>query len=593
MSGDYQHFIPQHVLKGFAIKGPDGGKCVWVFRKAAEPQLEPIKAFGGDEHFYSLQPENGAQSLDDNITKYENRLSGFIRKLRKLAPGPVTNPEIPAEIIAHLTFRTDAVRSGFTYASKLLLLRTMQVFSDKEHVSDILGLNSDKPTDSLRDHLTKLIEENPNLKQSGLPTPALERVLFGYLKENFPKFFADQRPMTNGALASLYAGMDQTMRDGHNKALEKDLAPAHRIETLSRMQWSIEAVSTPLVLPDYVAVGVDKKGDVAPYILQDADELESVAMPLTSNRLLIGRFSGAAEFPVFLFNLRAVASSENFFVASVVTDDLIEWGQYIGVEPRTRFHKGVSEAFTHFDQKKSPREVEPSEPVVEHLPAYSSPNWMMHFLDCGDEETAKKIGAVASGVVFELAKVIPLNRIDGITFARDYPAALQNLDRGFTVSKPLTTTTEEGVEGVAMAPHVLRDGVVKTHIVMRGDIGHGLISDDETWRNIASQMLVAELVEAACSEMFDTALPGVLLKPIASAFDFQRFDCVNFAWSSYISSRLSAHIARDSGAWFRDYLIRALDRASRDIPKMRYAYRFHGDVPQLMRETYDRLKPIL
>jgi len=404
---------------------------------------------------------------------------------------------------------------------------------------------------------------------------------------------AENQPLMGGVLSSIYVRMDETIRDGHNKALLNDLAPTQRVETLSRMQWSIEAVSGPLILPDCVAIGVNKNGDVAPYILQDGDELVSVAMPLTTNRLLVGKVDAANEFPTVLFNLRAVASSENFFVSSVVTEQLIEWSRHIGVEPRTVFHKGMSEAFSQFDMMKTTNETPSAEAVSANQPVTGAPGWMVHFLGCADEETAKKIVASVSGIVSELGKRIPVNRIDGITFAQDYPAALRDLDRGFATSKPLATTTEEGVEGAAMAPLVLREGIVKTHIVMRGDMGHALISEDEAWRNIGCQMLVAELVETACTEIFDTALPGVLLKPITSVFNAQRFDCVNFAWSSYISSRLSASISRDSGNWYRDFLIKALGRATREIPEIRYAYRFHGDVPKLMEATYERIKPIL
>jgi hypothetical protein len=502
---------------------------------------------------------------------------------------------MPAEIISHLTVRTESVRSGFSYAAQMLIAKAMGIFSDEENVRDVLGLNGDGPSDLLRRQIAKLIEENPLLRQSGLPPAALERVLFGFLKENFSRMFESQRPFVGGALAGFYHRAGDIIRDGHKKSLSNELVPDIRVESLSRMQWTMLDVAEPLVLPDCVAIGIDSKGNSAPYLFQDSDDLIVVAMPLGTRRLMVGKVDHAHPFQAFLFNIRAVACSESFFVSSMNAKALADWSKYIGVESRTLIHRNVDGVFAEYIAKKatlqSPHEKKISaEPAG---PAISSPQWMIHFLGCADEPTAKKIGETVSGVVAELAQVIPLNRIDGITFAQDYPAALRNLDRGFGSTRPLTTTDEEGVVGVAMSPLVLRDGVVKAHIVMRGDLGHALIGEDEYWRSIGYQMLVYELAEVSCTEIFDTALPGVLLKPITNYFDAYRFECLNFAWSSYFSARMSAGLARDGGKILSDVTIAALDRAGRDIPELRYAYRFDGDVPKLMNGTLKYIRAIL
>jgi hypothetical protein len=318
-------------------------------------------------------------------------------------------------------------------------------------------------------------------------------------------------------------------------------------------------------------------------------------MPLGTRRLIVGKADQARPFQEFLFNIRAVASSESFFVSSINAKQFADWSKYIGVESRTLIHKNVDVVFADYTAKKATLEdaglneafTEPSSTMN------SEPPWMIHFLGCADEPTAKKIGETVSGVVAELAQVIPLNRIDGITFAQDYPAALRDLDRGFGNVRPLTTTDEEGVVGIAMSPLVLRNGVVKAHIVMRGDLGLAMIGEDEYWRSISYQMLVHELAEVSCTEIFDTALPGILLKPLTNYFDAYRFECLNFAWSSYFSARMSASLARDSGKILSDVTIAALDRAGRDIPDLRYAYRFDGDVPKLLNGTLKHIKVIL
>jgi hypothetical protein len=346
------------------------------------------------------------------------------------------------------------------------------------------------------------------------------------------------------------------------------------------------------VLPDCVAISIDTKGGAKPYVWQDADEIATVAMPLTSNKLLIGKVRQDEPFNTALFNLRAIACSENFFVSSVKTDELEEWAKYIGVESKTLMFSTIEGVFSEYLAKKTSIEkTTSSEPPREG--AESVPSWQIHFLGCADEPTAQKIGAAVSAVVAELKKVVPLNRIDGITFAQDYPTALQNLDRGFGATEPLSTTTEEGVVGVAMSPMVQRDGVVKTHIVLQRFIGEALISEDSAQEAQGYQILVGALVEASCNEMFDIALPGVLLKPFDNAFDSYRFAGLSFAWCNYISARFTAKFAESSGTYLRDILIAALDRAGKDILEYRFEYRFHGDIPKFMDATFARIKPML
>jgi hypothetical protein len=64
-----------------------------------------------------------------------------------------------------------------------------------------------------------------------------------------------------------------------------------------------------------------------------------------------------------------------------------------------------------------------------------------------------------------ISSYLNLQRLDGVTVAVDYAGALAALDRGFPVSVPLKPSTELA-QGVAMAPLVFRDGVVKAHLML-------------------------------------------------------------------------------------------------------------------------------
>lgn len=592
MSGDYQHFIPQHFLKGFAFRSADRARNVWVFQKGAPAESKPIKEFGGGEHFYSEPGKAVEETLDDAITKYENRLAAFIRNLRKQVPGPVPDSEVAAEIVAHLTMRTESVRSGLTFASKLFIAKAIKVFGDEQKLRSIFGLDYDQPSSTLQEHLKKMIEENPVLAQSGIPPQALERVLFGFLKENFSTFFKENKHIGQGALASAYLSADQLVRDSHNNGLGKSLVPEARTKMLKQLHWSILSVDGGLVLPDCIAISLNSKEGAKPYLFGDVDDVAIVAMPLSFNRLLLGKVNQDEPFNLSLFNLRAVACSENFFISRDRAKEFEEWTKYIGVEPRTLMFSTVDGVFSEYLGKKVNVEKVALAGTHQENEKVSTP-WQISFIGCADEPTAQKIGDVVSAVVIGLAKIIPLNRIDGITFAEDYPAALRDLDRGVPTLAPLETTSEEGVVGIGMSPIVLREGVVKTRIVLRAFIGHALIGEDENDKAQAYQILVGQLVEASCTEMLDNALPGILLKPIENAFDRLRFAGLEFAWSNYISARISAKLDENCGGYLRDFLIAALDKAQREVPEVRFEYRFHGKIPQLMDDTFLRVKPIL
>src|SRR5690606_34685868 len=52
------------------------------------------------------------------------------------------------------------------------------------------------------------------------------------------------------------------------------------------------------------------------------------------------------------------------------------------------------------------------------------------FIGKFDPEVARRITAALSDLVADAAWTVPLDRLDGFTFADDYPAALASLDRG-------------------------------------------------------------------------------------------------------------------------------------------------------------------
>jgi hypothetical protein len=75
---------------------------------------------------------------------------------------------------------------------------------------------------------------------------------------------------------------------------------------------------------------------------------------------------------------------------------------------------------------------------------------------------------------------LSLKGLDGVTVAHDYDDALAQLVLGFEPSTPLTRTNDPVAQGCAMAPTVVRNGEVMSHLVL-SDFILPLI-DQPQWR---------------------------------------------------------------------------------------------------------------
>ncbi|WP_446719370.1 DUF4238 domain-containing protein [Halomonas sp. KG2] len=105
MSGRKQHYIPQSFQRGFCIPGKKNQTNVYSRTKHYISNINNIAA---QRDFYSAPSPSGEKTLDDSITFYENKLGNLLHSLRSLEIGDTANPQVSAEIIAHLAPRTNS-----------------------------------------------------------------------------------------------------------------------------------------------------------------------------------------------------------------------------------------------------------------------------------------------------------------------------------------------------------------------------------------------------------------------------------------------------------------------------------------------------
>ncbi|SCX31842.1 hypothetical protein [Agrobacterium rosae] len=216
--------------------------------------------------------------------------------------------------------------------------------------------------------------------------------------------------------------------------------------------------------------------------------------------------------------------------------------------------------------------------TAEAKPSSGLPEYEIIFKDCADQESADRIAPIVSGIVKGMAEFLPLGRLDGFTFANDYAAALAELDRGFGATSALAATQEDFGVGVAMSPTIMRDGVIKTRVVMDAWFAYALLGDSEDDRSVAVHTIAHELGHVGCHLIVEEALPGVMLQPIPDGFASILYRHSSACWDEYFASRWSAPLNRKLTAGYRDTVISALKQADGRIRAAKSRFWHDGDL---------------
>jgi hypothetical protein len=130
-------------------------------------------------------------------------------------------------------------------------------------------------------------------------------------------------PLFQMLFERLHERAEQSAQKGHVRALEQSLAPEARVDSLARLDWTVEqGEAGGHVLPDCIAVAWTIDGDYLPILFAGLDEIMVVVMPLNHDRLLVGR-SGNADAPLPLGLNRVFAECcWDYFIGGARSPDL-------------------------------------------------------------------------------------------------------------------------------------------------------------------------------------------------------------------------------------------------------------------------------
>lgn len=204
----------------------------------------------------------------------------------------------------------------------------------------------------------------------------------------------------------------------------------------------------------------------------------------------------------------------------------------------------------------------------------------------GTEQHAKEFADLIAFCARELSRRIDLSGLDGITVANDYSQALAELDRGYPTSHRLTPS-EEFVFGIAMTPSVLREGKLKSHIVLHAGVALGLENAQGENFGTALHTLAHECAHVEITQRFEEAFPGVLLrKRHDNIHDNMRWQVITSCWDEYAATFISAPIGADPTAGYEECFLTFLKETRPKANRLIKAYRLHGDHGKIMGEVY-------
>ncbi len=213
-----------------------------------------------------------------------------------------------------------------------------------------------------------------------------------------------------------------------------------------------------------------------------------------------------------------------------------------------------------------------------------------------DEVYAKEAMYKLHSVLSVISQSIDLTKLDGVTVAFDYDEALAELDRGYETTYKLTATKDIAV-GVAMAPTVIRDGVIKTHLVLNANYALSILEEpgaetDYFWQSL--HLVAHECAHVEVTAAFDRSFPGFLLqKSHSNILDNMRWQVILATWDEYAVCRIAGSIGYDPADGYLETVVKMSGNTRGQCFEMIKAYRTHGDVGQVAAEVYGKLGDLL
>ncbi|MEC5318737.1 DUF4238 domain-containing protein [Brenneria populi subsp. brevivirga] len=590
MSGKKQHYIPQTLLKGFITSQNGKRGQAWVYKNGNQPYLSSITDIAAKRFFYSDLSQGISKTLDDKITDYENRLGPLLYTLRATGNGQFADPFISAEVVAHLSLRGAYLREIFSFGINQFFESTALRLQDHDFIRNAIGVDKYGETSLFTNELDKQVTAIKDQLPPELPIPLLKSILHHSMREQFSNFYEQIHPEINHELEKLTPVIPSKIAESHSNALNLGLAPDKRIANLSTLSWKVYTTQINLILPDCVAISIEKNGTISqPYLLNDVFNIDKIMLPLAQNKILVGQSrNDKTENSFNEFNIHAANCSTIFFISAENTSDLIGLSETIGNSSLKNISTVVTETFNSIEPQCISLNNEKNKTILKTVDfsAYAQNiknfSFRITFKNCATQEQSERIAHSIKLVINELQLHNELMRLDEIIFAEDYISALHDVNLGYESSKTSDTIQVEGLTGIAKTITVIREGERKTCIVIRAWIGHALISETDSQVKTAAHILATMLSEVSFQELLESLLKRIGHEESYTLWESLFYSPMDGAIRAYYSSWNSAYIDPSITDSYKSVIINLLEHANKCISTERFSYGTHGDLDQLI-----------
>lgn len=252
-----------------------------------------VEEVATEGEFYSSISGGIEKTLDDKITEYENDFKNYYNYILGAGCDEILDSDIAAEFVVHLVTRNDHFRRSMTVAAEELFGGFNARLSEEQAARRLLGISRDRPGHQFLEALKKGLDERPELvERIGIDRAQLEKILIDKVVNDFSGFHADLVGPLNEAFAGVSTELSQIGASAQRESLSNELVPHLRIERMARREWVVIQSKRKLVLPDCVGICFVTGGHKIPLMFADDENIECILLPVSSDKLLIGRMSG-------------------------------------------------------------------------------------------------------------------------------------------------------------------------------------------------------------------------------------------------------------------------------------------------------------
>lgn len=584
MAGRRQHYIPRFLQRGFLAERDTVAERTYLHRRDAQPTLVGIRDVGVGEDFYSKFTGDGTKSLDDLITDIERGALDDLSIIKSAPAGDSIDSVVAVRLIAHLTVRTAHVRTTFQRATNRIVDEIGALFSDSSRVRKYLRVDDSGPN-TISARITDELMCSEHLAASDVPPALLERLVAYFVREHFDEFLRDLSPSAIQGLAQIQKGLGSIIRDSHNSALDRAMPDLSGwAKGLVGLSWRTHAVAGA-ILPDCVVLARESGRAFTPFLICDKDKLDLVVLPVAHDLLLVGAASTHCSIDISSVNAASAACSDRFFISHCARDSG-ELSALIGERSHQAIEESIEEALSDLRNAGARHPIEEQSATYE-VDSRGPISFSVTCIGFADDRTASRLGEVVQVVVHELARSLPLSRLDGLTFAQDYAAALADLDRGDPALGQSHSKPRDYGQAVAKCVTVMRAGERKEHIVVDAVIAEHLLSEDSVFRASAAHVLVSRLADVAHSVLWEERLGGAPSGPVDEVLRVVH-PAVATAPSNYFCARESAFADPTAGERYAALVRDSLKAASDGVRSARLSYRQSHDLDELLGVALER-----